>query len=110
MAKGSTICGSRARAGRNHRETKGQPLSTGKTKRRLDQVSRYFPGPHGFGFADRRPLCRRQADVCGKNPERICAGLSERGVFTIEASRDASLSIRKSAGNEEVTIWGRTQR
>ena len=48
MAKGSTICGSRARAGRNHRETKGQPLSTGKTKRRLDQVSRYFPGPHGF--------------------------------------------------------------
>jgi len=34
----------------------GQPLSTGKMKRRLDQVSRYFPGPHGFGFADRRPL------------------------------------------------------
>ena len=31
-------------------------------------------------------------------------------VFEIEASRDAGLPIRKFAGDEALTIWGRTQR
>jgi hypothetical protein len=40
-------------------------------------------------------------------------GLSQppaTGVFEIEASREADLPIRKSAEDEAVTIWRRTQR
>jgi hypothetical protein len=41
----------------------------------------------------------------GQNAERICSGLPATSVFEIETSCDASLPIRKSAGDEAITIW-----
>jgi len=43
-------------------------------------------------------------------PNGFCPCLPATSAFENETSREADLPIRKFAGDEAVTIWGRTQR
>jgi hypothetical protein len=45
----------------------------------------------------------------GQNAKWICPSVPAASVFEIETSCDADLPIREFAGEEAITIWGRTQ-
>jgi len=75
-------------------------------------IGGYFPGPHGFdslivGYYEGDKLMYVARTRNGFVP--ASRRQPATGLFEIEASSDSGMSVRKSAGDETIAIWRRTQ-
>jgi ATP-dependent DNA ligase len=67
-------------------------------------IGGYFPGTARIRFDHRGLLRGQEPDVRCADTKRICPGVQATTVFKVEASRDAKLPVRKSAGDRALKM------